>query len=175
MNRLVVFVLILFLSFSCVSAQSEEDNSNYLYSEEYFDYLIECANEDALSKQNEQQKEEVAEDSEMVYKPDDEICPDCKPFRLRIEENSSVGAYSETFKKEDTKTIIPVGDKFSFVQDTLKYKNRYNSDDYRVLAGVEINPFKFLNFASGLETNYRGIDQNPTSRKLYFIRKNQYG
>jgi hypothetical protein len=32
----------------------------------------------------------------------------------------------------------------------------------------EFAPFKNLNFASGIETNYRDVDQNPLSRKLYF-------
>lgn len=178
-KRVVILIsLVLFFFGSCAFSQEQLAQNDYLYSEEYFDYLIQCANEDAIQKQNEEQQQEqeqkeqqieiAADDSVTFFEFEDEICADCEPFKLKVEEFSTIGAYSETFKKEDTKTIIPVNNKFSFVQDTLKYKNRYNSDDYRVLAGVEVNPYKFLNLASGVEANYRGIDQNPTSRKLYF-------
>ena len=173
-KRVVILICFVMFFSSCAFCEEQIAQNDYLYSEEYFDYLIQCANEDAIEKQNEQKQEEqkqeeiLADEGATFFEFEDEISPDCEPFKLRVEEFSTIGAYCETFKKEDTKTIISVNDKFSFVQDTLKYKNKYNSDDYRVLAGVELNPFKFLNLASGVEANYRGIDQNPTSRKLYF-------
>lgn len=174
--KLLVLFFYIFLTFGPSFAHENEDNvRDYLYSEEYFDYLIECAMQDNDQKEAVQVEEEISITPETepvseitVFEFQDLEDESLVPFKLGISETVNVGKYSETFKKEDSKTIIPVGDKFSFIQDTTKFRNKYNSNDYRVLAGVEVTPFKFFKIASGLETNYRNIDQNPNSRKLYF-------
>ena len=167
----IKLVLLLFIVFSLfffdASASESQNGRDYLYSEEYFDYLIECANEKAIEEKQNQQ-EELLESTEITaFESQDEVMEEFEPFKLRVESINNVAVYKETFIKEDSKAIIPVGEKFSFIQNTTKFRNKYNSDDYRVLAGAEFTPFKFFEIASGVETNYRGFDQNPTSRKLY--------
>ena len=162
-------------AFFCFGADEQKKafENDYLYSEAYFDYLIECAQEEK-NKSDEKEKNEEQLDSREVTMDEadeEEIVQEYEPFKLRIEENSSVSRYGETFKKVDSKTIIPVGSNFSFIQDTSKYRNKYNSNDYKVLAGAEYSLGKYLTLTSGFETNYRDIDQIPTSRKLYFTPK----
>lgn len=166
--------------------QKEEYQNDALYSEEYFDYLIECASINRLDEEEKekellknQKKEkktfstseiylEEANDNESETDEDIDVITDIyTPFKLYIKEDSVVPKYTESFKKVDSKTIIPVGSNFTFFQDLKKTRNKYNSNDYKILAGAEFAPFKALSFAGGLETNFRGIDQNPTSRKLY--------
>ena len=170
-----IFIIIFMFSFFLPAYCEEKESINdYLYSAEYFDYLIECAEiekekEEQLKKEQElKQEEAIISDLITPNYEEDIIFDDFEPFKLRIEANSDIKPYSESFIKENSKTIIPVGDKFGFVQDMLKTRNKYSSHDYKILAGVELKPIKFLNIGGGLETNYRGIDQNPSSRKLYF-------
>ena len=168
MKRFCIFVFIIFLSISSgySKTQKEEYQNDYLYSAEYFDYLIECAEQD-----REQMLLEKKQQEEITMNSEDEIDisqGDLTPFKLKIEENSNIKPYKDTFKKVNSKTIIPITDKFFVVQDTSKTRNKYNSNDYKILAGGEYQPCKFLTLSSGLETNFRGLDQNPTSRKLYF-------
>lgn len=178
MNKLFIKLIICFLlfsyQFSCANTQQEEYENDTLYSQEYFDYLIECAADDY---QKQQEKEQVSEKAQITLNEDvvsqddnsnsDIISDNYEPFKLKIE-NYDVGKYSQTYIKENSKTLIPVGDRFSFMQDTLQFRNKYNSNDYRILAGAEYRINRFLNLTSGLETNFRGNDQNPNSRKLYF-------
>ncbi|MBQ8476446.1 hypothetical protein IJ531_05225 [bacterium] len=168
MKRLCIVLTALFL-LNCTAlskTQKEEYQNDYLYSAEYFDYLIECAENDAqkMREEKRQKQDEITLDDDEIDITND----DYTPFRLRIEENSNITPYKDTFKKENSKTIIPIGDKFSIVQDMSKTRNKYNSNDYKILAGGEYQPCKFLTLSSRLETNFRGLDQNPTSRKLYF-------
>lgn len=191
MNKLkIIFLTLIILIFAQGSYAKTNENpqrlNDYLYSSEYFDYLIECASleqqeeaerkkqeeKQALKEAKKEQKNknlnyEISLVDDVVYvteKEDDTV----EPFKLHIKNTILPSKYSETFKKEDTKTIIPVGDKFSFIQNMYTSRNKYSSTDYKILAGAEIEPFKFLKFGGGLETNYRGLDQNPASRKLYF-------
>ena len=190
--RLVVLIVALFLFVPNSLAQSNKPENDYLYSEAYFDYLIECASLDrqeeienkkleekelqkamkkeAKNKKNEEKQIEISLADNVVYVNEDNE-EEITPFKLRIQNTASAKKYSETFKKEDSKIIIPVGNKFSFIHDTSKSRNKYSSTDYKILAGAEIQPFKFLNIAGGVETNYRDIDQNPASRKLYITPK----
>ena len=181
-NLILIFFSLVFASCFANVAQQEEYKNDYLYSDAYFDYLIECA---SLEKQANDEKEKelkrlnesnqkvddeiVASDYENSDKKQDEIViSDSVPFKLHVENFSSPKKYGETFKKVDSKTIIPVNDKFSFVQNMTQARNKYNSNDYKILAGAEYTPCRYFSFASGLEANYRDIDQIPTSRKLYF-------
>ncbi len=158
-------------------AQKEELKNDVLYSQEYFDYLIECALEDDLEQKEELKKQQKAQKqidtSEIVIddKQNEEetevISDDYEPFKLKIEANS-IGSYKEAYKKVDSKTIIPISDKLSVTQDMLRYRNKYNSSDYRVSAGVEYAFSKYFTIASGVETNYSDLNQNPTSRRAYF-------
>ncbi len=171
----LIFCFLAFVSHPCFAkSQQEEYQNDTLYSQEYFDYLIECASCDyqkEQEKQKQKEKDEITLSDESISQDEtqeqDYISDNYEPFKLKIE-NYDVGKYSETYIKENSKTLIPVGDRFSFMQDTLQYRNKYNSNDYRILAGAEYKINRFLNLTSGLETNYRGYDQNPTSRKLYF-------
>ena len=170
-------------SFCFSKTQQEEYQNDALYSEEYFDYLIECASLEAQEKAEAQkaiEKEKAKKNknlknlSEITQDEIDETDSEAQdstsevyePFKLRIE-SKEIGSYSEAFKKEDSKTIIPITSKFSLTQDTLKFKNKYNSNDYRILAGGEYQFNKHFNVASGLETNYRSLDQTPISKKIY--------
>lgn len=172
---LIVFGLVFLNQFSCAKTQQEEYENDTLYSQEYFDYLIECASCDYQKEQEAKkakEKEEITLDDSLVSKDEnieneDVISDNYEPFKLKIE-NYDVGKYSQAYIKENSKTLIPVGDRFSFMQDTLQFRNKYNSNDYRILAGAEYKICKFLKLTGGLETNYRGDDQNPNSRKLYF-------
>lgn len=164
----VIFFLFIGLNLPAFS-KTETQGNDFLYSQEYFDYLIECASIEKNEAQEQEKEEEFEElNYAKIMQQDDMITGDYEPFKLRIQENSRVNPYGETFKKEDSKTIIMLTDKFSVIQDVNKIKNKYSSTDYRVLAGVEYSPFKFFKIATGLETNYRGQDQNPNSRKVYF-------
>ena len=169
---------ILFLSFtllSCSNLLAQEDNSarDYLYSEAYFDYLIECAQEEASIKEEEKQKEAAKkstsqEDEITIFEFDDTTEEGYVPFKLNIEENSSISKYNETFKKPETKIIIPTSENFSFTYNATQYINKNYTDGRRLTTGVEYTPFKNLTFTSGVETNYRDVDHNPLSRKIYF-------
>ena len=171
---LIVLVLAFVSQFCCAKTQQEEYENDTLYSQEYFDYLIECASCDYQKEQEakkQKEKDEITLD-ELPVSPEenrdeDVISDNYEPFKLKIE-NYDVGKYSQSYIKENSKTLIPVGDRFSFMQDTLQFRNKYNSNDYRILAGAEYKICNFLKFTGGLETNYRGYDQNPNSRKLYF-------
>ena len=184
MNKLKLIFISFSFIFSCCFAnieQQEEYKNDYLYSDAYFDYLIECA---SLEKQAKDEKEkELKKENDIYSQPEDEIVAsdnndtdkqdeivvaDSVPFKLRIENFSSPVKYGETFKKIDSKTIIPVNEKFSFIQNMTQVRNKYNSNDYKILAGAEYIPCKYFSVASGMEANYRDIDQIPTSRKLYF-------
>lgn len=187
MNKIQYTVLILlFFINSCFAntAQQEEYKNDYLYSDAYFDYLIECASDEYQKRvEQEKQEQELIEQASLDdIKPSetnldenanldmfsDEILVDGNvPFKLHIENYTTAPKYSETFKKVDSKTIIPVNSQFSFIQNMTQYRNKYNSNDYRILAGAEYSPCKFFSIASGMEANYRDIDQIPTSRKLY--------
>ena len=169
MNFIGVVISIFLFCSSFVFANDEPVNA-YLYSEEYFDYLIECAQEERNRQleEEQQQQSEITMDEITPLDDIDVIVDNYEPFKLKIEENALVNNYKETFIKEDSKTIIPVGDKFGFFQDMRQTRNKYNSNDYRILAGAEFSASKYFSLASGMETNFRGIDQNPTSRKLYF-------
>ena len=49
----ILLVLLIFSLFSpaCIHADEEKESTHdYLYSEEYFDYLIECAHEEAIKQ-----------------------------------------------------------------------------------------------------------------------------
>jgi len=164
--RRIKLVLLTFC-FMFLSALANENARDYLYSEAYFDYLIECANEEAILKQ---EKEEILIENDEItaFEFDDEIASDFEPFKLRIEEQSKINPYSETFKKPETKISIPTSDSFSFTYNTLQYINKNYTDGRRITSGVEYMPFKNLTFASGIETNYRDVDHNPLSRKIYF-------
>ncbi len=163
---LVIIIMILCFSSCFAKTQKEEYKNDILYSEEYFNYLIECASIEA-----QEQKETAKNEDEVVLedeiKEGDIIIESMEPFKLSIEENFTVRPYSETFKKIDTKTIIPLNRDFSFYQNMSKTRNKYNSNDYKVLAGAEAGAGRLFSLAGGMETNYRGFDQNPTSRKLY--------
>jgi len=170
LKKFCLILIIFFTSFCFAKTQKEEYQNDYLYSEAYFDYLIECAENDRDEEIEKQKQGNNTLELELVEdeQNQDVISQDFEPFRLRIETDEKILPYSETFRKINTKTIIPVNDKFSFTHDMSKARNKYNSTDYKILAGAEYNPNRFLNFSGGLETNFRGLDQNPTSRKLYF-------
>ena len=157
------FISFLILFFSLASfADEKEPINDYLYSAEYFDYLIECAQIEKNRQEEilKQQQEAQVADEITPFDDVDVITSNYEPFKLRVEENSTIKPYGETFIKQDTKTIIPVGDNFSFIQDAIKKRNKYASDEYRILAGAELKFFKYFVVSSGLETNYRGLDQN---------------
>ena len=186
-----IFIIISFclipFAFADNSAQQESYKHDYLYSQEYFDYLIECA---SLEKQKEEDKakaqkkleekqakklkKETSEEEVIPFEEDilvgEAIQDSYEPFKLHIESYEG-SKYKESYKKEDSKILIPVSDKFSYMTDTVKSRSKYNSQDYKILAGAEYAPFEFLSFSGGLETNYRGLDQNPNSRKLYLTPK----
>lgn len=166
----LICIFLFFLCSSLTFAHEEQDNvRDYLYSEEYFDYLIECANEEAISEKEEETQETLTlEDDVTIFEFEEEISENFVPFKLRIEENSKIEKYAETFVKPETKIIIPTSDKFSFTYSATQYINKNYTDGRRMASGIEFTPFKKLNFATGIETNYRDVDQNPLSRKLYF-------
>ena len=168
MKKIIITILIIFLlPFSFAKTQKEKHANDYLYSAEYFDYLIECAQKDreeAPEKQKQGAIEiDLGEDEEINI-----LSEDYAPFRLKIEENLNIKPYKDSYKKIDTKTIIPLGAKFSVIHDLSKSRNKYNSNDYKILTGGEFIPNKYINVSSGLETNYRGLDQIPSSKKIYF-------
>lgn len=172
--KILALTLIFSMNLSFAQTQKEAYRNDYLYSAEYFDYLIECAEvekqkQEELAKDNESIEISVEENVEVVNsEPEHIIFEEVEnPFRLHIAKYEQLSKYGETFKKIDSKTIIPVTDNFAFFQNMSKVRNKYNSNDYKVYAGVEYTPLKFLNIASGLETNYRGLDQVPTSKKMY--------
>ena len=177
MKNLKVILFIICFLFSSVSAkpQQEENNNDFLYSQEYFDYLIEyasildfeekeAAKEEAKRIKHEKKlkEEELAEENKITLENDESDI-----FKLKIE-NNDIKAYKESFKKEDTKTTIRISKKLNAIQDTYKFKNKYNSDDYKFKTGIEYSITDKLTFSSGLETNLRGLDQNPISKKVYF-------
>lgn len=172
MNKFKLVLFILFFSFfSCVFAQDDESVRDFLYSEAYFDYLIECAHEDAIEqKENSRENTEIdLTDNEInAFEFDEEIAGEYIPFKLKVEKYSTAAKYTETFEKPQTKIIIPTSEKLSFTYDTLQYINKNYTDGRRITSGIEYTPFKPLNFAMGVETNYRVADQNPLSRKIYF-------
>ncbi len=179
-----IFILLFCIALNIFRANVAYGQNDYLYSQEYFDYLIECAQEDKYEQQQLEKeqtisnKEDNNEEDIISFDEQDVIVDEnLEPFKLKIEENIAIETYSETFKKEDTKVIIPTNDVLSFVYNTSRYRNKNYNDGQRIQSGIEYNPFKFLSFQSGVETNYRDYDQNLTSRKLYFnpvIKLNDY-
>ena len=171
-KTLLVLLLISLMSFVCTYADEEKAPvRDYLYSEEYFDYLIECAHEEAVKQKELEEKklESLQENNEIIaFEFSNEIEEQFAPFKLKIEQNSEVEKYSETFKKPETKIIIPTSDKFSFTYNTMQYVNKNYTDGRRITSGLEYTPIKNLTFSTGLETNYRDVDHNPLSRKFYF-------
>lgn len=166
----LILILSLFLSLSLfVSAQEEIAPNAQLYSDEYFDYLIECTSMKPVVKQKkEDKKQETNEDEISIIEQDEDVIEEnYEPFKLKIQ-TTSVGKYTQSFIKEDSKTLIPITEKFSISQDVLKFKNKYSTDDVRTLTGVEYKFNKFFKLSSGLEVNYRGLDQMPNSKKIYF-------
>ena len=167
----LIALLFTIFSFPVFAREEKEPINDYLYSAEYFDYLIECAQ---IEKNKQEEMLEVKaeeltiEQDEITPFEQDDILSIQEPFKLRIESDLNINPYSETFIKENSKTIIHVGNNFSFIQYAIKKRNKYASDEYRILAGAEVKFLKYFNIASGLETNYRGLDQNPSSRKVYF-------
>lgn len=180
MDKLKLIFLSIFILFSTNISHADENVRDYLYSEAYFDYLIECANEKAIEEKNLAQQEEIkekTEETEITVFEFDESTNQYEPFKLKIEENSTISKYGETFKKPETKIIIPTSEKFSFIYNTSQYINKNYTDGRRITSGIEFTPIKKLNLAAGIETNYRDIDQNPLSRKIYFspsIKINEY-
>ena len=174
-------LLLFFILFSCANifAQDNDNSRDYLYSEAYFDYLIECAQEEEIINKEKEEKQEIAFENDEItaFEFKDDENEKFTPFKLRIEERLNIEAYSETFKKLETKIIIPTSDNFSFTYNTTQYINKNYTDGRRITSGIEYSPFKNLTFASGIETNYRDVDQNPLSRKAYFTptyRLNEY-
>lgn len=175
MGKKLVFILF-FMFFTCANIFAQESplGRDYLYSEAYFDYLIEMANEEAFEakeqEKKQQKKQETLYENEEItaFENNDEEDTQTNTFKLRIEENLKVNPYSETFKKPETKISIPASDKFSFTYAPTQYINKNYTDGRRLSSGIEYAPFKNLKFETGLETNYRDVDQNPLSRKIYF-------
>ena len=167
MHRLLVFLFIVLFAFASSSFANDDNARDYLYSEEYFDYLIACASEE-VALQNKKNEELVTESEITAFEFDKEIDSKFEPFKLKIEETSKVGVYSETFKQPETKIIIPTSDNLSFTYGTTQYINKNYTDGRRITTGVEYSLFGNLKFATGLETNYRDVDHNPLSRKAYF-------
>jgi len=169
MSKIKLIITIIILNIFLLPAICEENNNarDYLYSEEYFDYLIECANEEAITKKEEQEEILLEKDDITVFEFGEEQ-DDFEPFKLKIEENSTIANYKETFEKPITKIIIPTSEKLNFTYDTKTYINKNYTDGRRISSGFEYIPFKHLSLASGIETNYRDVDHNPLSRKLYF-------
>lgn len=168
-SLLIISFFFLCSSFAFSKTQQEEYKNDYLYSEEYFDYLIECAQNDH-QEQLENEREITLEEEIKTEKNETEeaIVEYYEPFKLKIEKGTKINPYGESFKKVDSKTIIPMSDKLSIIQNMTQSRNKYNSNDYRILMGSEYTFNKYFGINSGLETNYRGLDQNPTSRKIYF-------
>ena len=181
----IIFLLLLSSVVYANNAQQEGYKHDYLYSQEYFDYLIECAQAERQQELEEIKAQKKAEEKQQKSKDNEneEIVPleedilsesiikeNYEPFKLHIESYEG-SKYKETLKKEDTKILIPVNDKFSYMTDTITKRSKYNSQDYKILAGAEYALFDFLSFSGGLETNYRGLDQNPNSRKLFLTPK----
>lgn len=171
MGKKLVF-LMFFIAISCtnLSAQETSEAIDYMYSEAYFDHLIECAQEEATAKKEQQENKElpIQEEEITAFEFQDKINEEFVPFKLRIEESLQTEVYSETFKKPETKVFIPTSDKFGFVYNNIEYINKNYTDGRRIITGFEYNPIKNLTFSSGVETNYRVVDHNPLSRKFYF-------
>ncbi|MBQ7287580.1 MAG: hypothetical protein IJW73_07465 [Candidatus Gastranaerophilales bacterium] len=176
--KIVLLIFSYIFSLGAVFAHEPQEDTarDYLYSEAYFDYLIEMANEEHIAQQ-EQVQEEIKleeeinkenEDEVTIFEFDDVISGEFEPFKLRIEQNSDVGVYGETFVKPETKIFIPTGDKLGFTYSATQFINKNYTDGRRMTSGIEYTPFKKLSFASGIETNYRDVDHNPLSRKVYF-------
>lgn len=167
-SLLLISFFFLFSSLAIAKTQQEEYKNDFLYSEAYFDYLIECAEIDrmeSVEKQKEITLEEEIQTQEVEFP--EAIVEYYEPFKLKIEKGTKINPYGETFKKIDSKTIIPIGDKFSIIQNMSESRNKYNSNDYKILMGSEYVFNRFIGVNSGLETNYRGLDQNVASRKIY--------
>lgn len=176
MSKFKLVILSIFIFISTNLSFADDNARDYLYSEAYFDYLIECANEKAIEEKKLAQNEEIVEENEITAFDFSENNNQYEPFKLRIEE-LNISKYGETFKKPETKIVIPTSDKFSFIYNTSQYINKNYTDGRRITSGIEFEPIKKLNFATGIETNYRDVDQNPLSRKIYFtpsIKINEY-
>ena len=184
----LILFFILITSFAVAKTQKEEYQNDYLYSEAYFDYLIESA-ELEHDKEIEAQKKAQKELEEKIRAEEDAIndaifleeieedieTKGLKPFKLKIEADTKYLPYSETYKKPDTKVLIPLGNNFNFIQDYSTKKNKYNSHDYKILVGGEYIFSRYLRLSSGLETNYRNLDQNPESKKIYITPSLHFG
>ncbi len=178
----IKIILIFFFSLFLPCFANTEEKLPDLYSQEYFDYLIESTRPTVTIKskkekdQKEEQKaentkkrEEKQEEEINIFEfNENETAQEITPFKLKIEE-TNIAKYSQTYIVEDTKTLIPLGEHFSFSQDFRKFKNnKYNSDEMRTLTGAEYRFNKYFKVSSGLEANYRGMDQIPVSKKIYF-------
>lgn len=171
----LILILLFCLSFFAIGSCFAQDDSEVLqedelYSEAYFDYLIECTKPVITTKVKKEKKErEIRVEEIGAFEEVDEVIVEAyEPFKLKIE-NNNIGKYTQSFIKEDTKTIIPITSKFSVAQDIYKFKNNtYVTDDVRSLTGIEYKFNKYFKLTSGLETNFRGQEQVPSSRKIYF-------
>ncbi len=158
-KKAVILIMFLLLNFSCFSQENPQ-----LYSQEYFDYLIECTQPKVIKKEEKTTKEEPVE----ISKENEIVIEDQEPFKLKIE-NTAVGKYTQSYIKEDTKSIVPIGKNLNFAQDIVKFKNnKYNSDDVKSTTGLEYKFSDYIKVSSGLETNYKGYNQIPDSQKIYF-------
>ena len=97
----LILCLVLTSSFSFAKTQKEEYQNDYLYSEAYFDYLIECA-EIERDKEAEIQKQAQKEFEDKVKAKNNDInneiflnevqeeivSKDLEPFKLKIETTS---------------------------------------------------------------------------------------
>ena len=149
-----IIIAVLFLSAFCLA------KDDIIYSQGYFDSLIQSSKE-AIEKID-NKKEDEKEDSII---PDFDLAQDTPVFKLRIE-NTEKFKYDE-IRKQDTKIEIPLTDKFSFIYDTSKFKNKYNSDEYKISLGATIKFNKMFSLNSGMETNFQSLNQNPTAKKIY--------
>lgn len=185
----IFFIFLILPSYADNTAQKADYHHDYLYSQEYFDYLIECASiekqkeEDAIKeakKAEEKKLKQKNKENEIkeieIFEPEFILAEDIiqetyEPFKLHIESFENGNKYLEAYKQENSKILIPINNKFNYMTDLSKSRSKYNSQDYKILAGAEYSPFDFLSFSGGLETNYRGLDQNPNSRKLFITPK----
>ena len=171
--KILALIVVFLVSSAIAKTQQEEYKNDVLYSQEYFDYLIECASIADFEMKEEAKKQKKSQEEislDEITPEQDEVAldkSDTEPFKLRIE-NNGINAYKESIKQEDTKTTIQINNKFSIIHDTYKFKNKYNSNDFRLKTGAEYNLSKNIILSSGLETNYRGQNQVPISKKLYF-------
>ena len=91
---ILILTIMLIFNSSFAKEQQEERINDYLYSEAYFDYLIECANiqkiEEERLKQEEAQKAElelsIEDEEEINIFENDSDLTEAPIFKLRVEE-----------------------------------------------------------------------------------------